>query len=272
MKLHVLASGSKGNAAIIENEQTHEGILIDCGICKRAVFEGAASAGFDMACLRGVFLTHEHTDHTKGLGVVLRALAKEATQPRIFVNEAVCAASRHVQEALDSVGAPFASIDAGDAVSVAGMQVHVFETSHDAAASFGFRIEQACEGGMDAIGYLTDTGVVTPAAHEALGGVRILALESNHDQRMLAEGPYPLALKQRIASDAGHLSNDQAVSELVRLAEEGSATRLESVVAMHVSQNNNAYRLPREALGRIASSIAPGMRAHVAYQERVVSA
>ena len=79
---------------------------------------------------------------------------------------------------------------------------HPFATSHDAAASFGFRIEDAADG--DAVGYLTDSGIVTAQAHAALRDVRILALESNHDPKMLAAGPYPYVIKQRIASNSGH--------------------------------------------------------------------
>ncbi len=98
------------------------------------------------------------------------------------------------------------------------MRIVPFATSHDAAASFGFRIEDAADG--DAIGYLTDSGIVTAQAHAALRDVRILALESNHDPKMLAAGPYPYVIKQRIASNSGHLSNGQAAAELGTLVAE----------------------------------------------------
>ena len=135
------------------------------------------------------------------------------------------------------------------AVEAAGMHIVPFATSHDAAASFGFRIEDAADG--DAIGYLTDSGIVTAQAHAALRDVRILALESNHDPKMLAAGPYPYVIKQRIASNSGHLSNDQAAAELGTLVAESRAAgqRLpKTVVAMHVSQNNNDYSLARRTL------------------------
>ena len=129
------------------------------------------------------------------------------------------------------------------------MRIVPFATSHDAAASFGFRIEDAADG--DAIGYLTDSGIVTAQAHAALRDVRILALESNHDARMLEVGPYPYVIKQRIASNSGHLSNGQAAAELGTLVAESRAAgqRLpQTVVAMHVSQNNNDYSLARRTL------------------------
>ena len=75
LRLHILASGSGGNAAIVENAATGEGVLIDCGICKRDFFARAEEAGFDLGRLRAVVITHDHGDHTKGLGVVLRGLA-----------------------------------------------------------------------------------------------------------------------------------------------------------------------------------------------------
>lgn len=104
IKLHVLASGSGGNAAIVENGRTGEGVLIDCGICKRDFFERAGEAGFDTAKLRAVLITHDHSDHTKGLGVVLRGLAKAGCFPEVLASRAVYAASRPVREAAESVG------------------------------------------------------------------------------------------------------------------------------------------------------------------------
>lgn len=127
------------------------------------------------------------------------------------------------------------------------MRAFPFATSHDAAASFGFRVE-APDG--DALGYITDSGIVTSTAHSALRDVRILALESNHDERMLQSGDYPYVIKQRIASEFGHLSNLQATEELAALITESRAAGLrtpEAVVAMHISQNNNDYDLPRAA-------------------------
>ncbi|WP_370689658.1 MBL fold metallo-hydrolase [uncultured Adlercreutzia sp.] len=284
IKLHVLASGSGGNAAIVENGRTGEGVLIDCGICKRDFFERAGEASFDTAKLRAVLITHDHSDHTKGLGVVLRGLAKAGCFPEVLASRAVYATSRPVREAAESVGAPVAHFAGGDGLSVAGLMVRPFRTSHDAAESFGFRFdEEAVEpcgaagesavsgGSLDSLGYMTDTGVVTDEAWEALAGVRLLALECNHDARMLQTGPYPYVIKQRIASNVGHLSNDQSREALARLAHDG----LRHAVAMHVSQENNTYRLPREVF-EAALADDSGIRrfateVSVAYQNRLVS-
>lgn len=263
MRLHVLASGSKGNAAIVENMATGEGILIDCGICKRDFLSRCDEAGFDPHQLRGVLVTHEHTDHTKGLGVVYRALAKLDVHPTVYVSDAVRDASCDIGELLEQGLCDAHAFASGDELDLAGFAIHAFATSHDAAQSFGFRVE--CGG--DAIGYMTDTGVVTPQAHEALGGCRLLAIEANHDSRMLAEGPYPYPLKRRIASERGHLSNEQSAAELAGLLHDGLA----AVVAMHVSENNNDYELPVATLRKALACEGHGAAVHVARQRSLVS-
>ena len=152
-----------------------------------------------------------------------------------------------------------------------GLRVLPFATSHDAAASFGFRIE-APDG--DALGYITDSGIVTSAAHTALRDVRILALESNHDERMLKNGDYPYVIKKRIASELGHLSNPQATEELAALITESRAAGLrtpETVVAMHISQNNNDYDLPRAALEEGLAIANGNARILCGYQGRLTS-
>lgn len=284
LALHVLASGSSGNAAVVENTATGAGVLIDCGICKRDFLNRCDEAGFDPGRIQAMFVTHEHSDHVKGLGVVLRGLAKVGNVPPVFAAGACTANSSalaKVAEAFDvrelttacaladGQGMANAGFDGAmphaavagaveaagmhtagpGAIEAAGMRIVPFATSHDAAASFGFRIEDAADG--DAIGYLTDSGIVTTQAHAALRDVRILALESNHDPKMLAAGPYPYIIKQRIASNSGHLSNGQAAAELGTLVAESRAAgqRLpQTVVAMHVSQNNNDYSLARRTL------------------------
>ena len=263
IRLHVLASGSKGNAAIVENVATGEGILIDCGICKRDFLSRCDEAEFDLRRLRGVLITHEHTDHTKGLGVVYRGLAKLGVHPTLFTGQAVRNASRDIGELLEQDLCDIVSFAAGGGIDLAGFAIHAFATSHDVAQSFGFRVE--CGG--DAIGYVTDTGVVTPQAHEALGGCRLLAIEANHDPKMLAEGPYPYSLKRRIVSERGHLSNEQAAEELTSLLHDD----LESVIAMHVSENNNDYELPAVTLQDTIAREGHVAAVHVARQRRLVS-
>ena len=289
LALHVLASGSSGNAAVVENVVTGAGVLIDCGICKRDFLSRCDQAGFDPARIEAAFVTHEHGDHVKGLGVVLRGLAKLGCQPPIYVARGCVANSdalAKVAEAFEvrelattaNAGATASADGSAKAaarasvIEAAGARVIPFATSHDAAASFGFRIEDAADG--DAIGYLTDSGVVTPAAHAALADVRILALESNHDPKMLAAGPYPYVVKQRIASDAGHLSNGQAAAELAALVSASRAAgqrEPQTVVAMHISQNNNEYSLAKRTLEAALAEANCAADVLCGYQARLTS-
>lgn len=261
LRIHVLASGSKGNASLVENIATGEGVLIDCGICKRDVLSRSAEAGFDLRKLKAVLITHEHSDHTKGLKVLYRELAKQGLHLPLFVNQATYANSKLIQEAAQLT--EVVGLDAEDQLSLAGMEVFAFDTSHDAASSFGFRLWA----GEDALGFMTDTGVVTGAAHEALQGCRVLALEANHDPIMLKNGPYPRALQERVSSERGHLSNGQASEELKSLLHPG----LEEVIAMHISENNNTYRLPVECLREAVRQESHPAAVVCAYQQRLVS-
>lgn len=262
LRLHVLASGSKGNAAIVQDARTGAGILIDCGICKRDLLGRANEIGFAMGDLAAVLVTHEHTDHTKGIGVVARGLAKLGIVPRVYALDCVRGASKELRDAEPSC--EMRSFRVGDALSFGDITVHPFPTSHDAAGSCGFRVESS-DG--DALGFLTDSGVVLPEAHEALRDVRILALESNHDPRMLEAGPYPWSVKRRIASDRGHLSNDQAALALESLL----CARTEQIVAMHVSQNNNTYRAAADGLASAVARMGHPAQVHCAFQDRVTS-
>lgn len=259
LRLHVLASGSKGNATLIENIESRQVVAIDCGICKRDFFARSEEAGVDLSRLTDLFITHDHADHTKGVGVVLRALAKRGVNPLVHVSEAVYEASRDLHENVDSGSMrklmPDRTIYAG------GMDVLAFRTSHDAAESFGFRIET----NGDSLGFMTDSGMVTESAHEALSGCRVLALESNFDEVMLENGPYPYAVRKRIASEYGHLSNDQARAELSGLLHPG----LEAVVAMHISENNNQYRLAVEGFRSVIERQGHAASVICGYQNRL---
>lgn len=238
LELVVLASGSTGNAAIVRDAATGRALLVDCGICKREFFARCAAAGVDPLAIEATLVTHAHTDHTSGLGVVLRGLHKKGCAPPLYTHSLVRAQSRPIAEVEGLVQQR--EIVHGKPFEVAGITVTPFPTSHDAAGSTCFRFE--VEG--DAIGYVTDTGIVTPQAHASLQGVRILAIESNHDVTMLKEGPYPYPLKQRILGSGGHLSNAQCCEEVASLLHPG----LQSVVAMHVSQHNNTFALPAREL------------------------
>ncbi len=256
LKLHVIASGSKGNAALVEDAATGACVAIDCGVCARDFFTGCETAGVDPARIAGMVITHEHSDHVKGLGVVLRGMRKRGLELPVYVNDACVANSATLGKLSEDF--TFADLARGEVLRFGNLELLPFATSHDAAFSCGFRVEA----GGDALGYLTDSGVVLPEAHEALSRVRILALEANHDPLMLKTGEYPSWLKARVGGVNGHLSNVQSAEELDTLRWPG----LEQVIAMHVSENNNTYLLPKAALLEVVGVGEGAPQVRTAYQ------
>lgn len=234
LRIVFLASGSRGNAAAITDGETT--LLLDCGISARECTRRLASAGLDAAHLSAVLVTHEHTDHTRGIEVLARQRGC-----RVLASAGTLRASGLEQACADT--APLA---AGEETRVGTLRVLPFRTSHDAAQPLGYRIEDARG---TRIGVVTDTGVLTPEAVEALGGVDLLGIESNHDLDMLERGPYPAFLKARIRSARGHLSNADAAEAIERLATD----RLHAVFGLHRSETNNtAARAERALSGRLA--------------------
>lgn len=235
MHLHILASGSKGNAAVVEGPTGS--VLIDDGLSRKELMRRADELGVDMERIECVVVTHEHSDHTSGLSVFCNKYEGR------LVATAGTAGGRKYLTAL-----PFELVSNSDEFEAGGMRIRTFPTSHDVADPFGLRFDCEMSGQVDALGYCTDTGVLGERAMELLAGVRILALESNHDARMLATGPYPAVLKERVAGEHGHLSNDQAAEALQQLV--GPDT--ETVIAMHLSQENNR---PSVAIRTLAAAL-----------------
>ncbi len=232
LHLYVLASGSKGNCSIVAGPGGL--VMIDDGLSRREVLSRMEACGLRPHDVRALVLTHEHGDHTGGIAVWHRAFPVE-----LFASEG----STELRRALREL--PFNHFAPGETLELAEMRVDTFSTSHDVANPVGFRF--SCDG--DAIGYATDTGIMTAAMRSGLRGARIIALEANHDVPMLACGPYPRYLQDRIRSDRGHLSNEQAAGAAAEVVDE----RTEHLIAMHISQENNrpslAVRSIAETLG-----------------------
>ena len=221
--LFVLASGSRGNAAVVEGPGGS--VLVDCGISRKALHERARAVGCDLGRVQAILVTHEHQDHTDGLSVVCNHY-----DGPLFATAGTTLGRRFLS------GIPFTLIDHDAELDLAGMHVRCFPTSHDVNDPVGFRFEVPGEDEpTDALGWMTDTGYVTDAALDALYDCRILGIEANHDERMLTEGPYPAFLRKRVGGPGGHLSNAQSAEALQALVTQDT----EVVVGLHLSEKNN---------------------------------
>lgn len=219
MRLSLLASGSKGNSFYLEADSCR--LLIDAGLSGRETIMRLSSLGVDAVTLDGILVTHEHTDHVRGVG----ALARKLKIP-------VIGSSRTLQAARHVIGkAELMEFDPGTPFVFKGISIDPFPITHDACDPVGYRIDSG-EGG---IGFATDLGIATRLTQEKLKGCRALVLEFNHDEKMLQEGPYPWHLKQRIRSRHGHLSNSEGAS----LLEELLHPALQGVFLSHLSEVNN---------------------------------
>ena len=207
-----IASGSSGNCGLYVSDGT--AVLIDVGVSLRKLT--AALAAFDMKPgeLDALIITHEHIDHVKGLAMFLKK-----TEVPVFVSRGTAAALTAKEPAFEG---RLTAFESGDAFRVGETTVRSFATPHDAADSVGYILEN----GRHRFGFATDLGFVPQSAAALLRGCETVVLESNHDPHMLQAGPYPYALKQRVAGPNGHLSNpDCAVfARGQRHAKAGSCT------------------------------------------------
>ena len=230
MRLSLLASGSKGNSLFLETDSCR--LLIDAGLSGRETLARLSCIGVDPETLDAILITHEHSDHVRGVGVLARRLKIP-----------VLGASRMLQAAQHVIGkAQLIEFDPGTPFVFKGLSIDPFPVTHDACDPVGFRIE----GGEGCIGFATDLGIATRLTQDKLKGCRALVLEFNHDEKMLQDGPYPWHLKQRIRSRHGHLSNAEGACLLEELLHPG----LQGVFLSHLSEVNNDPALAMAAARR----------------------
>lgn len=228
MQVHILASGSTGNAVFFQFGSTR--LLVDAGISARRIERGLGELGIRAADLDGILITHEHSDHVKGLDVLVRrhnipVYARPRTWEQIKCRPVLpLTCCRSFQGAFD----------------LGAVRVEPFSISHDAVDPVGFAFDY----GKKRCVLATDLGVVTPLVEGALHNAQVLVLESNHDLEMLHQGPYPPYLKQRIRSSKGHLSNHAAGKVLSGLKR---STPMHVFLA-HLSQQNNHPRLAQQTV------------------------
>lgn len=221
MLLSTLASGSSGNAAVLSGGRTN--ILIDAGISNRRIIYGLKNLDIGKEDLGAIVITHEHSDHIRGL----RVLIKNTSSP-IY---APSGTARHIIRNVDGSEGRIIQFSPGDSFDVGDISVISFPTPHDSISSCGYSFFHRRE----KVTCVTDFGHITDDIAEAVTGSDILMLEANHDEDMLRYGPYPYFLKKRILSDQGHLSN----SECGRLAVLAASSGTRRLILAHLSRENN---------------------------------
>ena len=247
-----LFSGSSGNAIYLATERG--GLLVDCGMSARQTLDAMHQAGLSPAAVHAILITHEHSDHIKGAGVMSRKLGVP-----VYATEGTWAGMAR------SVGELPArhriAINAGESFFLDDIEVSSFSIPHDANDPVGYRFFV----GRHSIAVATDLGHFSQTVSDAISGAHIVLLESNHDPDLLRNNPrYPAHLKTRILGKKGHLSNDAGAQAAVRLAQSGTR----HLLLGHLSSDNNtpdmAYRASANALLDAGADLAGDVTLHVA--------
>ena len=235
----MLASSSAGNSIFVATPETR--ILIDAGISRKQTLERLAAAGEDPEALDAVFITHEHSDHVAGLPALVKGYAAKGRRLPVYLTHLTA-------PRIDWNGAipDLHCFQAGTAIEFNGLRVQSFTVPHDAADPAGYTV--SC--GAAKVAIVTDLGYMPDSIKWHLKGCQAILLESNHDPSMLQVGPVPWAVKQRILSRKGHLSNAAACEYIATdLPEE-----VQTLILGHLSENHNVPFLAehdaREALAR----------------------
>ena len=246
-----LYSGSSGNSMVVASGGAS--LLVDAGVSCKAILTALCQRQVELSSLRGILITHEHIDHVRGLKVLLKKLP-------LPVYASAGTLSCLLRDEMVPPGADLREISRP--CEIGGMEVAPFATPHDAAGPLGFVITTA-EG--EKLGIATDLGHITAEVDAALCGCGTVVLEANYDEHSLRTGAYPYYLKQRIASQWGHLSNAESAGQCLRLVDAGAR----NLVLCHLSKENNT---PELAAGAIAQRLAQaGCRAGYDYLLQVAS-
>lgn len=231
MHFATLASGSSGNAILVGRGS--RSFLIDCGISAKRLLANLAMVNIPPIQLEGIIITHEHADHIKGVGSLARRLKIPVYATKgIWSEIEYCLGKLHPQQ----------KVIIEKDISLAGLDIHLFPTSHDSRESYGLKIT----GNGLTLGIATDSGTITEEMHRNLQGCDAFIVEANHDRQKLWQGRYPWPLKRRINSNLGHLNNVQLAEALTEWVMENT----KKIVLAHLSEENNT---PEIALATVCS-------------------
>jgi phosphoribosyl 1,2-cyclic phosphodiesterase len=234
MSLYIcsLNSGSNGNCYYIGNEK--EAVLIDAGISCRETEKRMLRAGLDIRSVKAIFISHEHSDHIRGVEV----LSRKHNLPVYITPSTKSYGNLQLQEHLNF------TFDAGRPQQVGDLRITGFRKAHDASDPHSFIVEH-----LDTtVGVFTDIGSSCRHVITHFSRCHAVFLESNYDEEMLRNGSYPIYLKRRISGGQGHLSNTQALQLLLTYRRQD----LSHVLLSHLSAENNCPSLVEELFTRHA--------------------
>lgn len=235
LEICALASGSNGNCYYIGNEK--EAVLIDAGIFYKHFDKRMDEAGLDKNKIKAIFITHEHTDHVQGV----RGCSDKLNVPVFFTQKTFKKLqARHRPDMV-------MFFESGTTLQIGDLTVFSFKKLHDAADPCSFRIE----GNGKSVGVMTDIGSIDQVLENEIAKCHAVFLETNYDQKMLWNGSYPVYLKQRVDSELGHLSNDQALELIKRNASD----RLKYIFLSHISAENNRPEIAIQVFNELNHSI-----------------
>ena len=223
INIAALASGSNGNSYFFEDDV--DSLLVDVGVSCKQIVQRMDNLNLRLKRLGGIFITHEHSDHIRGLEV----LAKNFEIPMYMTKGTYENSKVKLNDRLVNL------IEVGKMIQMGTIKVLPFEKHHDAAEPCSFMLNS----GKMNVSVMTDIGRVCPNVIEFMKKSNAVFLESNYDEHMLENGGYPYFLKKRVSGEDGHLSNYQAALAVVEHAE----PRLKNVILSHLSANNNTPEL-----------------------------
>ena len=248
-----LYSGSSGNCQLIKTDKTT--ILVDAGLSGVKIQQEIKNLGADPKAVAAIFITHEHSDHIQGAGI----LSRRYDIP-IYANQETWEA----MEPIIGNVKPHNVKLVGDGVEIGDMYVSPFDISHDAAHPVGYNIYKESK----KICLVTDTGCINDDIVENVKNSDLMLVESNHDEDMVLIGRYPWPLKRRVLSEVGHMSNDTAGELITKALKKGT----EIVLLGHLSKENNfpelAFKTVENILKAKGIEVNPGVRLAMTYRDR----